>query len=206
MDSVCATFYEDVIGLFRRKDFKALHELSGRWNTVAERHEKKRVVYDFILTQDSDTNAWKYGFGTLGESFCFSELKERNNWRFCQITSFHFYKDRTYSMGKEVSESDLFSVILPFVSNRLRHNSWFWIYDTTLSQEDAARILRLFEGKGQMSDIDLAYYGKVSERFLESHVAAGGCARVYFGDYWPESTKPFLLKYLLTVNSEHSEL
>uniref|UniRef100_A0A1I8AQ12 Mutator family transposase n=1 Tax=Steinernema glaseri TaxID=37863 RepID=A0A1I8AQ12_9BILA len=125
MDRVCATFYEDVVGLLNslREDFKTLQELSGRWGTVAKRHEKKRVVYYFTMIQDRDTNAW------------------------------NCYRGTPHHTNKEVSESDLFSVILPFVSSRLRHSSSFKLFTKYLSQEDAARILRIFKGKAQLLDI-----------------------------------------------------
>uniref|UniRef100_A0A1I7ZBN4 F-box domain-containing protein n=1 Tax=Steinernema glaseri TaxID=37863 RepID=A0A1I7ZBN4_9BILA len=248
MDRVCASFYEDVIGLLtlnsRRNDLESVLELSGRWSTVAKRHEKKQAVYRFILTQDSDTNAWKYRFYIiLGESFSFAELKERQNWRFCQVTSVSCYRGTPDPMYKEVSESDLFSVLLPFVSSRLCRDSSFYFssrlsqedasrilrifkgkaqlriidlfrlcrdssfyFSSRLSQEDASRILRIFEGKGQLRTIDLLYYQKSSERFLESHVAAGGSAVVTFTHHWPESTKDFILNYAATTNSRYNSL
>uniref|UniRef100_A0A1I7YKV8 FBA_2 domain-containing protein n=1 Tax=Steinernema glaseri TaxID=37863 RepID=A0A1I7YKV8_9BILA len=205
MDSVCATFYEDVV--FHIHNLEAVLELSGRWGTVAERHEKKRTVYYFTLTQDSNTNAWKYRFHTTClESFSLSELRERKNWRFCQISLFLCETSTTDSMGKEVSESDLFSILLPFVSSRLCRKSRFWLNHKTLSQEDASRIFRQFEGKGQLRTIDLPYYSEVSERFLKSHVDVGGKGNLQFLNNWPENTKPFLLNYLATANSTCTSL
>uniref|UniRef100_A0A1I7ZC02 Uncharacterized protein n=1 Tax=Steinernema glaseri TaxID=37863 RepID=A0A1I7ZC02_9BILA len=54
--------------------------------------------------------------------------------------------------------------------------------------------------------MDLTYCSELGERFLESHVAAGGSAKVRFLNYWPQNTKSFILKYLATANSERDFL
>uniref|UniRef100_A0A1I7ZQH1 Lipocalin n=1 Tax=Steinernema glaseri TaxID=37863 RepID=A0A1I7ZQH1_9BILA len=184
MDHVCVSFYEDVVGLLnsRRNELQALQKLSGRWSTVAKRHEKRRLVYEFTLIQDYNNNAWKYQFAsTIDESFfSFSELKERNNWRYCQISSVTCYRGTPHHANKEVSESDLFSVLLPFVSSRLCCESTLDLYTKHLSQEDAARILRIFKGKAQLLDITWPNSREVNKYFLQIQVDAGGTAYVTF--------------------------